>query len=166
VPAGEPVSVEDAELVLEQFDGLYQWHAPKPGLSLIGTHLGRAMVTSRRFLFLSTGTSGVGKALLMGLAGGPLLSLTLGRTRTDELDLSALANPGSLVVPLDHVVASRVGRRWDFSNFFAVETAGTGGLPRHCAYMTKFGRARDELAALQAALEKARAELMSSPYRR
>jgi len=68
-------------------------------------------------------------------------------------------------VPLDHVVASRVARRWDFSNFLAVETAGAGGLPRHASFMTKFGRSRDQLAALQARLEKARAELIANPYR-
>jgi hypothetical protein len=153
------------EIVLYTFDGLYAWRAPKPGMSVIGSFIGRVVLTSRRFLFLSTGTNGLGKALLMAAAGGALLSLTLGRTRTDELDLSALDNEGSLSFGLERVTGSRVARRWDFSNYFALETAGVDGLPPACSFMTKFGRARDELTALQTKLDEARAKLIVNPYR-
>src|SRR5436190_44242 len=84
------------ETVIDVFDHLYMWLAAKPGMTLFGSHVGRVMLTSERFLFLSTGTSGVGKQLLVGAVGGPVASLTLGQTTTDQLDLGALRNEGSL----------------------------------------------------------------------
>jgi hypothetical protein len=153
------------EVILATVDGLYVWKAPKPGMSLIGARIGRVVVTSRRFLFLSTGTSGLGKAMLMTAVGGPLLGFTLGRTRTDELDLGALSAEGSLDIPLERVVAARVARRWDFSNYLALDTQDTDGSARTFAFMTKLGRSRDELLAAQVAIDKARSDRASHPYR-
>jgi len=59
------------ETVIDAFDGLYLWPAAKPGMTLIGSRTGRVLLTSQRFLFLSTGTSGIGKQLLFSAVGGP-----------------------------------------------------------------------------------------------
>ena len=60
------------EIVLDGIDGIYMWRARKPGWTLFGSHVGRILLTNERFLFLSTGVSGLGKAALLTAIGGPL----------------------------------------------------------------------------------------------
>jgi len=152
------------ETVVDTFDGLYMWLAAKPGMTMIGTHVGRVLLTNQRFLFLSTGTSGIARGLLFAAAGGPLAGLTLGQTTTDQLDLSALRNEGSLSGRLEHVTDSRVARRWDCSSYLTVETSGTSSLPPVCSLMTRFGQSRGRLLAFQRTLESVRT-LSAHPHR-
>ena len=146
------------ETVVEVFDSLYMWRTAKPGVTLFGSYVGRAMLTRHRFLFLSTGATGVGRELLFAAVGGPLARLTLGQTTTDQLDLSALRNEGSLSGRLDHITSSRVVRRWDLSNYLVIETAGTRSLPSICSFMTRYGQSRGRLLAFRQALESMRAQ--------
>ena len=144
------------EAVVDALDGLYMWRAGRPGVALLGSHVGRVLLTNHRFLFLSTGARGVSRDLLFTADGG-LTMLTFGQTTTDLLDLSALRNEGSLSGRLDHITSSRVLRRWDLSNYMVVETAGTSSLPSICSFMTRFGRSRRRLLAFRQALESTRA---------
>lgn len=151
------------EAVVDAFDGLYMWRAARPGMTLIGSHVGRVLLTTQRFLFLSTGTSGVGKELLFTAVGGPLIRLTLGQTTTDQLDLSALRNEGSLSGRLEHITNSRVARRWDLSNYLVVETAGPASLPPICSFMTRFGQSRGRLLTFRQTLESMRTLAIRRP---
>ena len=90
--------------------------------------------------------------------------LTFGKTTTDQLDLSALRNEGSLSGQLDHITSSRVLRRWDLSNYLVVETAGTSSLPSICSFMTRLGRSRGRLLAFHQALESTRALAISAHH--
>ena len=153
------------EVVLATVDELYVWRSPKPGLTLVGTYVGRVVVTSRRFLFLSAGTSGLGKALVMNAVGGPLVGLTLGRTRTDALDLSALAAAGSLAIAVERIVAAHVARRWDFASYLALDTQNDDGSNASFAFMSRLGGKRDALVAAQVAVDKARSDRAGHPYR-
>jgi hypothetical protein len=49
-----------------------------------------------------------------------------------------------------------VDRRWDFSSYLAIETAGTASLPPAAAFMTRYGRHRHDLLRVRATLESAR----------
>ncbi len=144
------------ETVIEVFDAPYMWRAAKPGMTLFGSYFGRAMLTSERFLFLSTGTSGVARQLMFGAVGGPIASLTSGQTTADQLDLTALRNEGSLSGRLHHITTTRVGWRWDFSNYLVVETAGTQTLPAAFSLMTRYGQSRGRLLAFRHTLESVR----------
>jgi len=150
-----------AETVLDALDGLYLWRRPKPGMTLFGSYVGCVLVTSRRFLFLSTGVSGVGRALGFSFARGLPVGLTLGHTSAAEVDLSSLGNEGSVSGRLEYVTSARVMRRWDLSNYLAIESAGGGGLPAACSVMTRFGRGRTRLLALHQTLESARTLALS-----
>lgn len=155
--------MDTEETVLVGADDFFAWRRPKPKMSILGAHVGRLIVTSRQILFLSTGTSGAGRAMLAAL-GGPIVSWTLGRTRTDELDLSALENEGSLAVPLLEMTAIEMRRRWDFASYLTLTTTARHELPPACAFMTKIGFNRDELARIVSVAQKARAAL-ETPYR-
>jgi len=147
-----------AETVLDALDGLYLWRKPKPGMTLFGSYVGCLVITSRRFLFLSTGVSGVGRALGLSFAGGLPVGLTPGSTLAGAVDLDALGNEGSVSGRLEYVTSARVARRWDLSNYLAVESAAGGGLPASCSVMTRFGRGRTRLLDLHRTLESARAQ--------
>jgi hypothetical protein len=151
-----------SEVEVDALNGIYAWRAPRAGVSLIRSRLGRVVLTTERFLFLSTGTSGVGRDLLLGPVGSSVLRLTVGERRTDELDLRALATDGSLSIALECITHARVERRWDFANYLVLETAGTGVLPRACSFMTKFGFDRKALVRFLETLEWARTRSRSS----
>ena len=148
---------ETPEVVLHVFDGLYAWPSPRPGWTLFGAHVGRVLLTTKRFHFLSTGSSGVGKELLYATAGGPAARLALGQTSTEDLDLGAIRHEGSLSLPLRCITGSRVARRWDSTNYLVVEAEGAGGYSRTYSFATRFGQDRRELLELREALEGARA---------
>ena len=132
------------EVVADALDGMYMWRAARPGVTLFGAYVGRVLLTNHRFLFLSTGATGVSRGWVFTAAGG-LTMLTFRKTTTDQLDLSALRNEGSLSGRLDHITSSRVARRWDLSNYLVVETAGTSSLPSVCSFMTRVGLSRGSL---------------------
>jgi hypothetical protein len=154
-----PTPDAHAETFVHVFDGISAWRAPRPGMTMFGSHVGRLILTTRRLLFLSTGSSGMGRAFASSALGGPVAMLTVGQTVTDELDLGALRNEGGLSLPLDHVTAARVHRRWDFSTYLTVETAGTGAYPRACSFMTRFGQDGPAIRALHERLEWAPARI-------
>lgn len=88
---------ETTEHVLAIAEGIYCWDGPKRRATLLSAKLGRLVLTADRVLFLSTGRHDVtvGK-LLAGARGNHLAAMRTGRT--DGLDLSALANAGSISV--------------------------------------------------------------------
>ena len=90
------------EHVLAVADGIYRWDGPKRKATLLSGKLGRLVLTNQRLLFLSTGKHDVTVGKL--LAGARGNHLQAGRTdRTDGLDISALANDGSLDLPLEDI---------------------------------------------------------------
>lgn len=122
------------EVVLDRLDKLHCWRKPKPTASLIGAYRGGLLLTNRRLLFLSLGTSGVARAALMSALLGPV-GLVLGQTPTAKLDLSALENEGSLAFELNRLTEVQVRRRWDLSSYLYVD-AGPDAV---YTFMTKLG---------------------------
>jgi hypothetical protein len=100
--------------------------------------------------------------VLFNAVGGALLQVTLGQTRTDQLDLSALWNRGSLNLWLDQITRSYVGRKWDFTSYLAVETAGHGP-PHAYSFTSRYGLQRGELLFLQETLERERTLRPANP---
>ncbi|MDX2013278.1 MAG: hypothetical protein SFW67_23990 [Myxococcaceae bacterium] len=98
-------------------DELYLWPAAKPGLSIRGSFVGRAVLTDTRFLFLSAGAHEARDRALAALLFGRLGKALLGQS-TKDLDLRALENAGSLEVPLESLEGPHAGRRWDFATWF------------------------------------------------
>jgi hypothetical protein len=145
---------EQAEVMLAAIDSIYSWHAKRAGVTLFGSHLGRLLLTNRRLLFLSTGTSGMARALVYQLLGN-LPALVWGVTRTDELDLSTLTNEGSLNLVLERIVRCQVKRRVDLSSYLSVDIHAAGGT-RPVSFMTRLGFARKTFLEFRDALEKAR----------
>jgi hypothetical protein len=89
------------EEVLVETDRVYCWPAPKRKSTLLSATLGRVVLTNQRLLFLSTGKHDVTVAKLAGGAlGGTAAAMGMRSADTGHLDLSALANKGSLSVPL------------------------------------------------------------------
>jgi hypothetical protein len=153
------MTMED-ETVINGGDDFYVWRASKPGATLIGTYIGRILLTDRRLLFVSSGTSGVGKAALATLIGGPIAGATIGRTSTAGLDETALDNEGSLSIPLARLKSTLVKRRWDFSSYLTIETSGAKGLPAVCAFMTKMGWNRAWLESFRRDIDEAREKVL------
>lgn len=127
------------EVVLKTLDSVYAWPKPKAGMSLTGAKVGQLMLTDQRLLFLSTGTSGLAKALTAQLLLGTVGSLVFGRTKTSELDLSALENEGSFAVPLGNVEDIATKKRWDFAMYLTLRFRDDNGETQHRALMTKTG---------------------------
>jgi hypothetical protein len=150
----------DDETILNGGDDFYIWREPKPGGSLLGTFIGRILLTDRRLLFLSSGTSGLAKAALATLIGGPLAAATFGRTKTEGLDVKDVSNEGSLDLPLAHLKACRVTRRWDFSSYLTIETSGERDLPPVCSFMTKLGWNKPFLQMFREDVEEAREKVL------
>ncbi|HEU4405736.1 MAG TPA: hypothetical protein VFS43_10630 [Polyangiaceae bacterium] len=153
------------ELVLYAQDDLHVWHEPKPGYSIFGSYVGRALLTSRRFLFLSTGTSGAARRALAAAALGPLGAAAFGKTPTSQLDLSALAHEGSLEVPLGRVREHGAHRRWDLATYVRLEHVTERGEPASCAFMPKNSLLWGGARAWADTIAGARAPFAAGPYR-
>lgn len=104
-------------------DELYLWPAEKPGLSIRGSFVGRAVLTDERLLFLSMGAHEARDRALASILFGALGALLRGKS-TNDLDLSALSNPGSLEVPLHRLDDPKAGRRWDFATYVTFRHPG------------------------------------------
>lgn len=153
--------MDTPERVLSVIDGIYCWEGRKPGATLFGSHVGQLQLTTRRVIFLSSGTNGIARALFFQALGGAGLHITLGRTPTDQLDMSALANPGSLNVPLQRIHRSWVARRWDFCSYLVLEMLSAPDFG--VALATRYGvMSRGKLLAFSALLERTRAALPHS----
>ena len=158
------------EIVLYAEDELQLWHERRPGFSIFGSYTGRVVLTSARLMFLSTGGSGVERRLAAGTLG-VVGTLVFGQMSTRELDLSALADEGSLAVPLGRITQGSAQRRCDCTNYVGVQYAkedgagSEGGEIAECAFMPKDGIAWPGAAMWASKLDEARAAFAKSPYR-
>jgi hypothetical protein len=97
------------EEVLIEADRVYAWPAPKRKATLLSATLGRVVLTNRRLLFLSTGKHDVTVTKLAGGAvGGTAASMAMRSAATEHLDDAALANKGSLSIPLADVRSAQL----------------------------------------------------------
>jgi hypothetical protein len=119
------------ERILLASDELYRWPSARPGLSIRGAFVGRAVLTERRFLFLSVGAHEARDRAMAAVLFGRLGALLVNQS-TRELDVRALQNAGSLDVPLEALSAPSAGRRWDFATFVTFTHPGgeTSLMPR------------------------------------
>jgi hypothetical protein len=92
------------EHVLAVADGIYRWDGPKRKTTLVSAKLGRLVLTNQRLLFLSSGRHDVTLGKVLAGASGNL-ARGLRTDRTDDLDITALGNAGSLDLPLEQVRA-------------------------------------------------------------
>lgn len=148
-----------SDTVLKVTDGLHLWEKPKPGATIVGAYLGRLILTDSRLLFLSTGSSGAARAIATGLLLGHAGRLVLGKTRTDELDLSALENVGSLDIPLGRITQHEVGGAWWSTPHLKIQYMDKGGTREVCCLAKKGGMRMAPFLELNQALELARKEL-------
>jgi hypothetical protein len=116
-------------------------------------------------MFLSTGSNGMLRAFGFSVVGGLPAQLAFGETRTEELDTSALVNPGSLNLELQRVARSEISRRWDFSNYLVIEIPRPDSSSRFISFMTRYGLTRGKLPGFQESLERARTALLELPSR-
>jgi len=127
------------EIVINIADKIYVWPREKPDLKVLDTFVGRLILTNRRLLFLSTGTSGVEKRFTTSLVLGPLLGQVLGDTKTKYMDLSALQNKGSLSLELKDVRSCEVKRRRDLAFYMKVIKQNFIGEVSTYSFMTRYG---------------------------
>ncbi len=140
-----------SEIVLMEADQLYRWEGPKRKQTLLSATLGRVVLTDQRLLFLSSGKHDVtiGKALA-GASGNALRA-----TRTDStahLDLGALANKGSLDLPLASVAECNLQGMFKCLAIHYVDASGqrqattfapkTGGMPGGQTWIDAITQAR------------------------
>ena len=143
------------EVVLYAQRDLFRWNGPKAGFFLFGTLLGTVVITSRRFLFLSTGQSGLTGQFDV-LASN--VKMVFGQTPASELNLEALANEGSIELPLHRVRSVEVKRRWDFASYLSVRANAEDGRDLAWAFMSKIGLNPEELRRVAQAFDTARAQ--------
>lgn len=118
------------EHVIAVADGIYRWDGPKRKATFLSATLGRLVLTSERLLFLSSGTHDitVGK-VLAGARGNHLASL---RTdRTDGLDLNALANKGSLDLPVARIRTAELKGMFKFLVVTAEDGTASAFAPKN-----------------------------------
>lgn len=147
-----------AEVVLDALDQVFHWPRDTAGWSIAEATVGLLVLTSHRLLFLSSGTSGAAKRVLATLLLGPAGSVLFGRTRTDQLDLSALDAHGSLEIPLSHIDSCEAVRRWDLAMYLRVRYSDAAGDARAAALMTKSGFRWSLFRRWAASIEGARAD--------
>jgi hypothetical protein len=97
----------DEHVVLEA-DRIYRWEGPKMKATLFSAKLGRLVLTDQRLMFLSTGKSDAAN-LAARAAINPMLATRGGSTA--GLDDAALANDGSLSVPLAAITRCEAGKK-------------------------------------------------------
>jgi hypothetical protein len=140
-----------AETIQGQTDQIFKWDAPKRKSTLLSAKLGRLVLTSDRLLFLSTGKHDVTVGRLVGGAISPVLGL--GTASTDDLDLSALENEGSLDLGFDRIVHAELKGMFKFMVVTYRDGAGqeahatfapkNGGMPDGPAWVEAITAARD-----------------------
>ena len=153
------------EVILYAEDELQLWHERRPGFSIFGSYTGRVMLTSARLLFLSTGGSGVGRRLLVGVALGPIGSLVWGQTPTDDLDVSALEAEGSVAVPLGKISDHLAHRRCDCATYVGVQYGKEGDAVAQLSFMPKNSFLWAGAETWAAEIAGARKAFAASPYR-
>ena len=99
------------------------YNSGKPKETRIGTFLGKLIITSERFLFLSSGSSKIlsemlsNKLIFRGLIG----ELFFGKSLTKDLNLKALNNKGSIVVRLNEIENIKASKKFPFVKYLAVK---------------------------------------------
>ena len=146
------MTAPDQERLVASAPHLMRWKGPKARLWLTGTVLGAVVITDRRLLFLTGGTSGLaGQFVVLG-------EKVSGKTPTlDDVDLTQLSHEGSLEFPFDRITALEVKRRWDFASYLSLRGVDEAGNDVAFAFMPKFGMNPKKLRALVAAVEEQRA---------
>jgi hypothetical protein len=130
--------VDGQENVVRSETEVYRWEGPKAKMTLAGTMLGTLVLTDRNLLFLSSGGNDLGRRLRSAAVGGGLAG-ELAARRTGGLDLSALDNPGSFAIPLDHVDEARAASRWDRTKYLTLRLRDVDGVHHEFALMRKMG---------------------------
>jgi hypothetical protein len=143
------------EEVLVETDRIYAWPAPKRKSTLFSATLGRVVLTNQRLLFLSTGKHDVTAAKLAGGAlGGTAAAMAQRSASTDHLDLSALANKGSLSIPLGDLQSAELKGMFKVLVIAYETPTGTahatfapknGGMPDGPYWVSKIEAARSAL---------------------
>ena len=124
---------------------LFRWQGPKAKFFLFGTVQGTLVITDRRLLFLTAGGSGMASqfsALGQQLSGG---------VRLADIDLSLLATPESISLPLAKITRFEVIRRWDFASYISLAGTDEAGEEICVALMPKLGLNAAHLRSLAAA---------------
>lgn len=152
--------MDPQERVLSVINRLYCWEGRKIGPTILGSYIGQLQLTNRRVIFLSTGTNGLARAAVAQLIGGGAAQVTVGQTPTEQLDMSAMENPGSLNIPLQRIHRSWVAWRWDFCSYLVLEMLSAPDFG--VSLTTRFGLSRGKLRAFSALLERTRAALPRS----
>jgi hypothetical protein len=156
---------DSTEIILHAQDDLHLWRGPKPGATILGAHIGRALLTNRRFLFLSAATSGALRAGIAAAALGSLGALAFGRTSTDGLDLSAIDDEGGLAIELSRISAVVATRRWDLTNYLRIDFAEPTGEPSSCVFLPRGKILWGGAKTWAEQIEQARAAATALPYR-
>lgn len=104
---------ETSEKVLLETEALQRFDKPVPPIFIFGSFLGSLVLTDRRVLFLSAGSSGADRVI----AGQLLGFLTPESLRQVSV---ALEKPGSLSIPHARLVDCAGHRRWDFGRYLRV----------------------------------------------
>lgn len=97
---------------------------------IFGSYLGVLTLTDSRLLFLSSGGTGYANVLGQLMLG----VLTPEQLRTFD---AALANPGSLEIPFDRVVAVGGFRRWDFGRYLRIDYLEEDGTPKQTSLIPR-----------------------------
>lgn len=145
------------EQALSAEDRIHLWSSGKAGMSILGAPLGQLLLTHERLLFLSAGTSGVPRRVAATLALGVVGHALFGKTPTGSLDLSALANEGSLAIPLVDVLEVAVGRRLEVTSFLRVRYLDPTRTEREVSFAPEFGWRKGEAEGWASAIDQARA---------
>ena len=95
-----------SEEVILSADRVFRWDGPKRKQTVFSAHLGRLLLTTDRLLFLSTGSNDLSAKRV---ASGAVSSLAvLAVSGTEQLDLSALENKGSLEVDRGSILSAQL----------------------------------------------------------
>lgn len=143
------------ERVIAEAERIYRWEGPKRKQTLFSAKLGRVVLTSERLLFLSTGKNDLTVAKLAAGAAGHHLAAQRA-SDTSGLNLDALANPGSLEIPLGKVGECELKGMFkvltvNYTNASGVPEASTfapknGGMPAGADWIVQITAARAALA--------------------
>ena len=129
------------EIVINIADKIFMYPYEKPVVMKFHLFIGKLVLTNQRLLFLSTGTSGIGKMLSISLLWGIIPGLIFGRTSTKKLDLSALENEGSLVIKLKEIQSCEVIKGFDLS-YLTFVTQNFIGEKQFFSCVTRYGLRR------------------------
>jgi len=97
----------DEQLIVDA-DRIYCWDGPKMKATLFSAKLGRLVLTDQRLVFLSSGKSDAAKLMAKAVVS-PALATRGGSTA--GLDGGALANQGSVEIPLAAITRCEAGKK-------------------------------------------------------